>query len=82
MTRRRIFTGVALIGLVGAFAGCASTAGSNATGANELEGGVKIPTASTAHDPKTTTVNVTLGDTKGLAGPMTIDRVPRDRPRR
>ena len=50
---------------------------STSAGANTLEGGVKIPSSTPA-----TTVHVTLGDTKGLGGPMTLDRVARDRARR
>ena len=70
--RRRISTGIALIGILGGVAGCASTPSSTATGANSLEGGVKIPTLSSSTKVKATTVNVTLSDTKGLGGPMTL----------
>jgi uncharacterized cupredoxin-like copper-binding protein len=75
-TRRRIFTGVALIGLLGAFAGCASTPGSSTTGANELEGGVKIPSSTSGTTVAARTVTVTLGDTQGAAGPMTLTASP------
>jgi uncharacterized cupredoxin-like copper-binding protein len=68
--RRRISTGIALIGILGGVAGCASTPSS--TGADSLEGGIKIPTLSSSTKVKATTVNVTLSDTKGLGGPMTL----------
>jgi uncharacterized cupredoxin-like copper-binding protein len=71
---RRIFTGIALIGIVGLLGGCASSSNS-ASGANTLEGGVKIP-SSAAGAPTSTTVNVTLGDTAGLAGTMTLTVSP------
>ena len=61
-----------MIGILGGVAGCASTSSSTATGANSLEDGVKIPTSSSSTKVKVTTVNVTLSDTKGLGGPMTL----------
>lgn len=69
--RGRTFVGVALIALLGGLAGCASTAGS--TGANLLEGGVKIPTSSAT---PVRTVQVTLGDANGAAGSMTLTASP------
>jgi uncharacterized cupredoxin-like copper-binding protein len=75
-TRERIFTGVALIGLLGAFAGCASRPSSSTTGANELEGGIKIPKSTSAASIDIRTVSVTLGDTQGAAGPMTLTATP------
>ena len=78
MKGRHVFSGVAVIALLGALAGCAST--SKSTGTDSLEGGVKIPTASAPATGKTTTtVNVTLGDTNG-AGPMTLDVSPATAP--
>ena len=54
-----------LIGVLGAGAGCASTPNST-SGANTLEGGVKIPAAAaTTLGIAHTTVHVTLGDTQG-----------------
>ncbi len=71
---------MALIVAVAASAGCASTA-SNASGANTLEGGMKIPSAtSTPATGAATTVHVTLSDTKGLAGPMTLTVSPATAP--
>ncbi len=67
---RRIATVIACIGLVGALAGCAKNP-SSATGVNSLEDGVKIPSSAPV-----TTVNVTLGDSKGLGGPMTLTVSP------
>jgi uncharacterized cupredoxin-like copper-binding protein len=64
---RRILTGIALVGAFCILAGCASNSSSTATDANSLEGGVKIPTSTSS-----TTVHVTLGDTKGLGGPMSL----------
>ena len=80
---RRVFSGIALLGLLGVFAGCSSNASSTATGANTLEGGVKIPgatTATTATATATRTVHVTLSDTQGLAGPMTLAVSPATAP--
>ena len=71
--RTRAFNGLALIGALALFAGCASST-SPAGGANTVEGGVKIPgTGGTT--PAATTVNVDVGDTNG-AGPMTLTRPP------
>jgi uncharacterized cupredoxin-like copper-binding protein len=78
--RRRIFAGIALIGLLGGTAGCASTPSSTATGSNSLEGGIKIPTSSPSTKVKVTTVHVTLGDTNGLGGPMTLAVSPATAP--
>jgi uncharacterized cupredoxin-like copper-binding protein len=53
--------------------GCASKPASS-TGANTLEGGVKIPTSAT---PSTaSTVRVTLSDVRGAAGPMSVSLSP------
>jgi uncharacterized cupredoxin-like copper-binding protein len=72
---RGVITGIALIGLLGALPGCASNASSTGAGANSLEDGVKLPSST-----PTTTVNVTLGDTKGLGGPMTLTASPATAP--
>jgi len=72
---RRWLTGFALIASVGVLGACASTSSSTAAGANSIEGGVKIPSSTPS-----TTVHVTLGDTKGLAGPMTITVSPATAP--
>jgi len=80
---RRVLTGIALIAILGGVAGCASTASSSGTGAASLEDGVKIPgsgTTPTGTTPPSTTVHVTLGDTKGLAGPMTLAVSPATAP--
>jgi uncharacterized cupredoxin-like copper-binding protein len=61
---------IACFGSLALLAGCASST-SSTTGANTLEGGVKIPSATTKTNTSTT-VNVTLGDTKGLAGQMSL----------
>ena len=74
---RRIFTGIALIGTLGLVTGCASS--STVNGANSVEGGVKIPTAAVSTTVRST-VNVTLGDTKGLGGPMTLAVSPATAP--
>jgi len=74
--RRRAFSGVALIGILIGLSACASPTGS--AGSDTLEGGVKIPTASSTQ-PKATTVNVTVGDTKG-GGPMTLTLSPATAP--
>ena len=63
-----------MIATLGALAGCGSNARST-TGANTLEGGIKIPTAKSSSTPSTT-VRVTVGDTKGLAGPMSLSVSP------
>ena len=76
--RRRTFTGIALIGMLAGVTACASTPSSSDAGANTLEGGVKIPTASVT-TPKVTTVNVTLGDSNGGA-PMTLAVSPATAP--
>ena len=79
----RVSVGVALIVALGGLSGCASKPSSSASGANTLEGGVKIPGATPTPAPgAATTVNVTLGDTKGARGPDDDRRVPRDRTRR
>jgi uncharacterized cupredoxin-like copper-binding protein len=70
----RVFNGIALIGALALFAGCASST-STAGGANTVEGGVKIPGTGGATTPSTTTVNVALGDTNG-AGPMSLTLSP------
>ena len=71
-----MLTGIALIGILGAATGCASSTSSSANGGNTLEGGVKIPSATPAVTAPTTTVNVTVSDTNGLAGPMSITVSP------
>jgi uncharacterized cupredoxin-like copper-binding protein len=71
-------TGIAVIAMLGA-AGCASTA-SSTSGANSLEGGLKLPTSQSGSKVEATTVNVTLGDTNGLAGPMTLTASPATAP--
>jgi uncharacterized cupredoxin-like copper-binding protein len=76
--RRRTLLGMALIGVLAA-AGCASTA-SSSSGGNSLEGGVKIPAAPSSAKVTSTTVHVTLSDTKGLAGPMTLSVSPASAP--
>jgi uncharacterized cupredoxin-like copper-binding protein len=75
-----MLTGLALIGILGGVAGCASTPSSTGTGAASLEGGVKIPTSPSGTKVPSTTVHVTLGDTKGLAGPMTLAVSPATAP--
>ena len=66
---------LALVGIVGVLAGCASTPSSSSAGANVLEGGVKIPSSTAS-----TTVQVTLSDTKGVGGPMTLTASPATAP--
>ncbi len=68
-----MLTCVALVGLVGALAGCGSNPSTTA-GGNNLEDGVKIPSASTTPGATGTssTVQVTLSDAHGLAGPMSL----------
>ncbi len=73
---RRILVSMAVLATLGVLPSCASN-GSGASGGNTLEGGVKIPGATTpGATPATTTVHVTLGDTHGLAGPMTLSVSP------
>ena len=67
---RRITTVIACIGLVGALAGCAKNP-SSSSGANSLEDGVKIPSSAPVR-----TVQVTLSDSAGLGGPMTLTVSP------
>ena len=69
---RRLSQYAAVLAIVGLAAGCASSR-SSASGANTLEGGVKIPSSTPA-----STVHVTLSDTQGLGGPMTLDGVAGD----
>jgi len=77
---RRSFAAIALIGALVLFAGCASST-SSANGANTLEGGVKIPSAGpTVATATSTTVHVTVSDTHGLAGPMSITLSPATAP--
>ena len=77
---RRILTSMAVLATLGVLPSCAANS-SGATGANTLEGGVKIPGATTsATTPATTTVHVTLNDTRGLAGPMSISVSPNTAP--
>ena len=77
-----MFAGVALIGILAATAGCASTASTTdtAAGGQSLEGGVKIPSAPAVTKTGATVVQVTLGDTKGLGGPMTLSVSPATAP--
>ena len=75
--RRRIFSGVAVIGLLFGLSACATPTSS--AGSNSLDGGVKIPGTSSSTTPKATTVNVTLGDTAGGA-PMTLAVSPATAP--
>jgi len=74
---QRLFLYLAFLGLVGILAGCASSSTSASAGANILEGGVKIPSAATS---TSTTVHVTLSDTRGLGGPMTLTASPATAP--
>ena len=69
--RNRAVTGCLLITVVATLGACASKAVSSG---NTLEGGVKIPTSSTA--PAASTVQVTLSDTRGSAGPMSLVASP------
>jgi len=66
-----------LIGVLCVLAGCASSSTSSASGANVVEGGVKIPGSSTT---TSTTVHVTLSDTKGVGSPMTLTVSPATAP--
>ncbi len=78
---RLVGFGLALIGLFGATAGCASTANSSGGGgAGSLEGGVKIPGSPSGAKTASTTVHVTLSDTAGLNGPMTLTATPATAP--
>ncbi|MGZ6976211.1 MAG: hypothetical protein ACXVKQ_19910, partial [Acidimicrobiia bacterium] len=73
----RIFTGIALFGVLALLTGCASTT-STTSGSDTIEGGVKIPGSggpTTATTTPATTVRVALGDTNG-AGPMTLTLSP------
>ncbi len=75
-----VLTNVALTVLLCALAGCASNATSS-TGANTLEGGIRIPTApAAATGTPHTTVHVTVSDTKGLAGSMSLTVSPATAP--
>jgi uncharacterized cupredoxin-like copper-binding protein len=65
----RALTVLALIGILGALSGCASTTASQ--GASTLEGGIKLPTRTVS-----STVHVTLSDTKGAGGPMSLTLSP------
>ena len=67
---RRIFVGVAALGALAVLAGCASSSSSTASGANYVEGGVKIPGSGST--PVASTVKVTLGDSGTAGGPMTL----------
>ena len=81
LRRQSALTVFALIALTGALAGCAST--TKSTGADTLEGGVKIPNAVVppASETGPTTVNVTVSDTNGANGPMTPHGLTRNRAR-
>jgi len=70
-------TGIACIGMLTAFVGCTSNPSSTGSGANNLEDGVKLPTAASTGK---TTVNVILGDAQGLGGPMTLTASPATAP--
>jgi uncharacterized cupredoxin-like copper-binding protein len=74
---RRAFAVIATIGALAILAGCASSS-STATGANVVEGGVKIPSSTAT--TTATTVHVTLSDSNGLAGPMSISVSPATAP--
>jgi uncharacterized cupredoxin-like copper-binding protein len=63
-----------LVTVAAALGACASKPVSTAGGVNTLEGGVKIPTSSPV--PTAPTVQVTVGDTRGAAGPMTLTVSP------
>ena len=67
---------MALIAVLGGLSGCASTASSTAPGSDSLEGGVKIPASPSSAKVTSTTVHVTLSDTKGLGGPMSLTVSP------
>ena len=73
MQLRRLTTAIALIAALGVLAGCGSSAKSAAPDAG---GGLILPGATGASGPVASTVNVTLGDTNGLAGPMSIVTSP------
>jgi uncharacterized cupredoxin-like copper-binding protein len=70
---RRIVIAVALI----ASSSCASTPTSKG-GADTLEGGVKIPTKSVT--APSSTVDVTVSDTRGAGGPMSLTVSPSTAP--
>jgi uncharacterized cupredoxin-like copper-binding protein len=72
----RVVAGLALLAMLGAFAGCASTPSS--TGGDIVEGGVKLPKVQASTGP--TTVNVTVSDTNGAGGPMTLTVSPATAP--
>jgi len=74
---RRLSQYVAVLAIVGLAAGCASSR-SSASGANTVEGGVKIPSSTPASTAST--VHVTLSDTRGLGGPMTLTASPATAP--
>jgi len=69
---RQVVILVALLVLVGSFAGCASKP--SAGGSDTLEGGVKIPTSTTT--ATAVTVDVTLSDAHGQAGAMSLIASP------
>ena len=76
MQRVRVMTvGIALVIGMGVVTGCSSSSkSSSSTPTTESGGGVTVPTGSG------TTVNVTVSDTKGLNGPMTMVAKPATAP--
>jgi uncharacterized cupredoxin-like copper-binding protein len=67
MRRGRLLIMMAPILAVGVLAGCGSSSKSNSNTTTTSGGGVTVPKGTSG-----TTVNVTVSDTKGLDGPMTL----------
>ncbi len=67
--RRLMIMGTAFILAVGVIAGCGSSSKTDSTAATTTatSGGVTVPSSTSG-----TTINVTVSDTKGLDGPMTV----------
>ena len=69
---RLIATGTVFFVVVGMLAGCSSSSKTSATTTPPTTGGATVPTTVASGN----TVHVTVSDTKGLAGPMTLVVAP------
>ncbi|HWS46603.1 MAG TPA: hypothetical protein VN636_12135 [Acidimicrobiia bacterium] len=76
MRARMLITGLGLALALGLVAGCGSSSKSSSSSSNTTaSGGVTLPASGGG-----TTVNVTVSDTKGLGGPMTLTATPSSAP--
>jgi len=72
---RLMIAGIALILGLGVLAGCGSSSKPSSNTTTTAGGGVTVPNGNSG-----TTINITVGDTKGLDGPMTLVATPATAP--